>query len=71
MCAQECGHWADAKKEERMEGCYRKRKTEVEAETEGQQLLSGRAAALESHDRVCPRSCSETTNFNADTRLGA
>lgn len=35
MCAQECGHWADALKEVRKEGFCRKRQTEeVEVETE-------------------------------------
>lgn len=71
MRVQECGHWADATKEVRMRGCCMKGKTEAEAETEGQTLLSAWALLLGSHDSVCPKSCSETMKFSTDAGFKA
>lgn len=49
------------------------KKTEKEVETEGQQLLSGQAAVLESQDNVSTKSCFENMkcDFIAQTGLKA
>lgn len=61
MCAQECGHWADALKEVRKEGFCRERQTEeVEVEIEnssrfqtGLQRLDAKVVLTEKKKKTC------------------